>query len=127
MPYRLLLRSVLDRFESRGESASSARFAASAAATALLTLNLVTITLFAHAFTGARWFRIFQSVPLNIAGILALIALHWYVIGRMQQQSSRSADAVGRSSMRTGVPLWVWYLVSSVALLFLGAALAIQR
>jgi hypothetical protein len=126
-PYLSLLESLLRWFESRGESASSARYGASIAIAALLTMNIVTLTLFAYGLSGARWFRIFQNIPLNILGVFALVALHWHLIGRIQRGGVRTDHAASGSKARTSVPLWLGYLVTSITLLFVGVLIAVQK
>jgi hypothetical protein len=118
MLYLELLASLVHWFESRGENESHARYAASIAVSVLVAMNVVTITLFAHGLTGARWFRIFQSVPLNILSIFALVALHWWLIGRIKKGDER------RNYARRLVPIWLVYLITSVIFLFIGVLIS---
>src|SRR5262245_26989433 len=107
MLYSSLLKSLLVSFESRNESRSSSGYGASVAITALLRMNFVTLTLFAYAVSGAQWFKIFQSIPLNIVGLFVSVAVHSQVFGRLQRE--RSTHSVASDRISATVPLWVWY------------------
>jgi hypothetical protein len=129
MPYLTLLRSFLGWFESRGESASSARFGTAAAMAVFLCINLTTALLLTVGLVGRRHryiLDIFDSVPLNIMGLATALAFNWWLIGKIKVRAARGLFG-GSITVSTPKYLWAWYTAASIALLFVGIALAIRR
>lgn len=123
--YLSLLESMLRWFESRGEQGAYARYAAAVAISVLLVVNLVTITMFAYGLGGVRWFELFGNIPLNILGISALVALHWWLIGRIPADA-RANDAPTYAEAHRRVPICLIYWAVSIVLLFAGVFVTIR-
>jgi hypothetical protein len=93
----------------------------------LLGMNVATVMLFGYELVGLQWLDIFESAPVNILGLAAVVAFHLWLIGRIQRRDVRAGYAEVDRKASAVKHLWLWYLVTSVALLFMGVVLAIRR
>jgi hypothetical protein len=93
----------------------------------LMYMNAVTVVLFVYGLTGMRWHRIFQSLPLNIFSIFALLAFNSWVISRMQRGDALPSHAKKYAAAKGGVLAWLPYLLVSVICLFAGVVVATRH
>lgn len=124
MLYLSLLESTRQWFQSRGEPEPHASHAAAIACSVLMYMNAVTATLFARALFRLNWVNVFANIPLNLVALGALFALHSWLLKRAQATKQPSTNQLSSAIPRV-VPLWLIYLVSSVALLFCGTLLVL--
>jgi hypothetical protein len=123
--YAVLLLSFHRSFELRGESLSSARFAAACAMTVFVAMNVLTVILLLEIFDQIAPRSWPKSRLLIVCGLAGLGAANWYYLGRLltrgpARPGPEVADAGGNS-------LWIWYsAISAVALVICGAISAVR-
>jgi hypothetical protein len=122
MSYLALLRSMHQWFASRGEAEPHARYAAAIACSVLLSMNIASITLFAHALLDVSWYRILGNIPLHAFALLVMVVFHSWLL-KHSQGRGQLTNYPSRRSRESSPPIWLVYLVFSVGLLFAGVLL----
>jgi hypothetical protein len=109
-------------FVSRGEAEPHATYAAAIGGSVLLSMNITSITLFAHALLGVKWYRILGNVPLHLFFLALMVMAHSWLLRRLQKQDQMD-NCHAISSRNSFLPAWLVYLVSSIVLLIVGVVL----